>query len=440
MKLLSVLLPFLLLFSCGKNTQKTASNILIDSSIKNGKNDIADEYNNVAYLKGYYSACTSTVIHPYIVLTAAHCVNRKSLRGILISKKVTTYSNQNVYVPIEEVISNKKYAQMDRVKGYEREDIALIILKEKAPIAVNDIVPLISKEEYSSFNINKGNYVTIVGFGQNENGGVSGDRKYKRVEVVNNFLCRDNNQEEIWNLTEGAAPGDSGGPAFFERNGIRRQIGIASTISEKPEILGKTFCKRSNYTNIVPHLDWIKEETGYYPGVDIENLNRDIEEKYDHSYPLLLSGLKSRSLNAESMDSISITTGYINIKQKLNSNIYSSIEVNLVFCKTGKKKCKKISELKSTHMRRNTPKKFDSLEVNLSVNQLKEYSNGELRIQIEKPGGLFKANKVLAYHPIPTDLRINYTQRQIDKKVNLRRFSKVKNDKFDFELFYSLKN
>jgi hypothetical protein len=439
---------------------------LIKSSIIDGEFDSENSLKNVAFIHSKNSICTSTIIHPYIVLTAAHCVD-DIVRGIILSNSVDMTSSQStIIIPVQKIITNPGYkifseerikeAQLLResmiangeefsedlkinLRGQEGEDIALIILKEKAPIANSSIVPLISEKEIEEFNIQVGDDVTIVGYGKNEIGNVSGARNYKKIKIKNEKICNDYQSGNIWNLGIGAWSGDSGGPAFILKKNKIRQIGIASTVSGNiNENTSNFLCKRSYYTNVAAHLTWIKEQVGYYPGVNFSELSSNLQKKYDLHLPLSNKETKSYELSNIEDARYKITPRFLKIKYSQVDEL-DEIKVNIILynCKENDIDCKEIEHIGSATLKNNTSYKFDNFSSVIKLSDL-EFKKGTMKFQIEVEKGYFEESVIIGTQIFPTSPTVNFTQEQVNSKINLIRSTSIYNESIEMPLEFQL--
>jgi MYXO-CTERM domain-containing protein len=182
--------------------------------------------------------CTSTLVHPRLVTTAAHCVQDMQMDGI---------ANVGEAAPFVRTVQRQlcrrppQYTNANAAGAY---DIAFCILREE----INDvpIVPVLSACEAAQM-IKPGQQVIIAGFGAPNNG-----RKYWGEVAVTSLR----NGAEVLMRGNGvsAGSGDSGGPGYLKMpDGTWRTFGVASRAGGGTSI----------YTLISAHIAWIEKESGF---------------------------------------------------------------------------------------------------------------------------------------------------------------------------------
>ena len=262
MSTLKFILLILLVAACGKNEVQEASDInQIQASIVDGHYDKNRNFDSVVYIEGHGNVCTGTLINPYIVITAVHCVPYGKPKGISLKAKVIPgrEGSNHGLIPVLKVFKNPKFNIQGETNEQQSNDIAILILASKAPIFESKISPLLTMRQFKKFDLERGDKVTIAGYGLNENEQLTGHRRFKNVELMKSSFCEDFDYRKVWNVSVGAWRGDSGGPAFYSKKGKRYQIGVLSTGSKEGLKLQlgpfkKSFCQRGHYLNVAPCL------------------------------------------------------------------------------------------------------------------------------------------------------------------------------------------
>ncbi len=234
--------------------------------VLNGEEDHGNVYPFALIVDGPDSRdlCSGVLIHPRLVLTAAHCVCT-ARDGVLDSgtclkqTKVTAYT----YVKKEGRYVMRDQPQRGAVQPHENfkallddrmrvrsstSDLAVILLE--APLKDIDI-----SFELATADIQLNDEVTVIGYGFAGSIG-SGKRFFGKNIVTQKGLTNldDRNDKDISFQVEfrgtHLAPGDSGGPCLIEKDSRRWLVGINTqgdgTISR--------------FTSIYPHLPWLKQQ------------------------------------------------------------------------------------------------------------------------------------------------------------------------------------
>lgn len=200
--------------------------------------------------------CTGTIVHPRLVITAAHC-----LSDVRYSDALKIYMGPGKeggriegQFSVSDFQVSPEYSPA--LGGWN--DLAYILTEEPLPIDPSDIVPiLVNKEEVESI-IQTDNFVKIVGYGGRDGGGFG--LKYEAFAPITSY-----SEQEVSIGADGrdSCQGDSGGPAYGQLpNGEWRVFGVVSR--------GGPCGYGGIWGRMSAGVCWIAEDTG----IDL-NLPRD---------------------------------------------------------------------------------------------------------------------------------------------------------------------
>lgn len=250
------------------------SYLFAKENIIGGQNAEQDAYPwmvGIAY-KGNYSLydaqfCGGSLIAPYWVVTAGHCI--QGLKVSSINIVFDAYSIMNPEpgfrkVSVDTIILHENYNIPNELDN----DIALIKLSE--PMMEGQSIQMVTPEKENL--IIDGIESTTLGWGLvNENTQEYGDTLQKvNINVIDNTTCASNPYYAPYinasvmcagnkNEKKGSCSGDSGGPLFIDDNGQSLLVGLASWVNGadcgSPGSPGV-------YTRLAYYYNWLVEKTG----------------------------------------------------------------------------------------------------------------------------------------------------------------------------------
>nr|WP_255216294.1 trypsin-like serine protease [Pseudenhygromyxa sp. WMMC2535] len=189
---------------------------------------------------GNGSLCSGTLIHPQVVMYAAHCE---------AEDKVVRFGDSSATLKTKQVEYCEVY---DGWTGSQTNDWAYCVLAE--PMTDIPTTPVGYGCEVNEYLYN-GQTVAVVGFG-NDSGETGSGRKRWAFTTISNLQ---NGRFDVGGSEQPTiCSGDSGGPAFIRHDdGSWHAYGIASTKSA-----GTCNSAKGTHSNAVYAVQWIEQDSG----------------------------------------------------------------------------------------------------------------------------------------------------------------------------------
>lgn len=200
------------------------------------------------------SLCTGTLISKELVLTAAHCVTPGSM-GLMVFF-TNDIKNMNAYNS-QYAIKALRHEDYDRNRKTDTADIALVRIRGTYLPAGYQPAKIL--EDFGS--LKDGGEVVVAGYGLNWALAVKKGAGVLRTTKLKLGQARYAKSELILNqsLKKGVCSGDSGGPAYVEKNGQLYLAGVASRGDAAVMLISPKCDKFSIYSRVDAYMPWIKE-------------------------------------------------------------------------------------------------------------------------------------------------------------------------------------
>ena len=210
------------------------------------------EWPSVVYLSGGGGACTGTLIHPRVVLTAAHCVTHDIPSAVRFGENAQT---------AQQLVQTTTCRQGPGWNGLtaQGEDYAYCLLE--APVTSVPIIPVVNACEASA--VYPGARIVHVGFGTEADG--SSGRKKMLELTINNItgtgeLISGTPNEIICN-------GDSGGPTFVYLDPAQGgdgswRVAAIHSWAQGADPVSPNCNSAAGSVLVTQAIDWIEQDSG----------------------------------------------------------------------------------------------------------------------------------------------------------------------------------
>lgn len=210
-----------------------------------GGNVVDDcQFPGVVAIRAGDTSCSGTIVHPRVMVTAAHCLASGVPDRIRFGE---SYSSWERRIDVLRCDANPDYEESEAA----RDDFAVCVLAD--PVDELAPIPLIAGCETDA--LQEGTVAVIAGYGVTDEGGAYGRKHYAFTTLASEL--RSDGTIRVGDEGASGCNGDSGGPALVQlEDGTWRAIGV---LSHSPD------CGTgpSTYRVLADRIAWLEEKSGF---------------------------------------------------------------------------------------------------------------------------------------------------------------------------------